>query len=136
MKQSQKGCLIIAVPIAAIVLFTGIYLSSKEKPAPEKSHISFAERGYSKTVDKYRLFVYSYTADTTLKEKEIEAELRRHAKERMHTAGRTTTVYYYGGSAPPERSFETTEQHLRFLDRYAAPAAVFMITQDGSLQDM
>lgn len=136
MKQSQKGYLIIALPIAAIVLFTGIYLSSKERPAPEKSPISFAERGYSKTDENYRLFVYSYTADTTLEEKEIEAELRRHAKERMHTAGRTTTLYYYESSAPPERTFQTTEQHRRFLEQYPAPSAVFMITQDGSLQDM
>lgn len=134
MKQSQKGCLIIALPIAAIILFTGIYLSSREEPAPEKSHISFAERGYSKTVDKYRLFVYSYSADTTLKEKEVEAELRRHAKERMHTSGRTTTVYYYEGHTPPERSFETTEQHRRFLDQYAAPDGTYMITQNGSVQ--
>ena len=136
MKQSQKGCLIIAVPMAAIIIFTGIYLASKEEPSSEHKDIHLVERGYTKSDDKYRLFVFSYTADDTLAEKKIKAELSRHAKNRMHTPGRTTTIYYYEGKHPPERTFGTTEQHRRFLDQYAAPAAVFMIMQDGSLQAM
>jgi len=136
---NAKGIVIsLAVMVAGLLLFTMLFNEeSDHDPAsdPEDTvSMYFARYGYTKGPDNYRLMVYWYAHESLWDDKMVRANLRRHAKNRMHTPGRTTTIYYYEGEHPPERTFRTTEQHRRFLDQYAAPAAVFMIMQDGSLQ--
>jgi len=133
-----KGIVIsIAVLVGLLTLFAIIFndeppINSKEQPK-ETPDIFFTEYGYTKGPDRYRLMVYEYMADSTLSKDTIQAHLRRHAKNRMHTPGRSTSIYYYDGKHPPKRTFRTAEKHRRFLNQYSKPAAVFMILPDGSL---
>jgi len=135
----SKGIVIkVAVIVGAILLFTMVFNEeSDHDPAsdPEDTvSMDFDRYGYTKGPDNYRLMVYWYAHESLWDDKMVRAKLGRHAKNRMHTPGRTTTIYYYEGKHPPNRTFRTTEEHRRFLDQYAAPAAVYMIMPDGSLQ--
>ena len=50
--------------------------------------VKFEEIGYYKSEDKYRCYAYTF-------DKDDEAQILKHAKQRIHTNGRTTQVYYF-----------------------------------------
>ena len=61
-----------------------IYSCSGDDP----NAVKLEQVGYHKDNDKNRCFAYTY-------DKDDEAQILQHAKQRMHTSGQITQVFYF-----------------------------------------
>ncbi len=142
---NAKGIVIALAAFMLVIMLFSVFLnetpesdyrppSTNQEQQEPKRKVLFNQVGYTKGPDRYRLFVYWVVADSTMEMNSIRPHLRRHASDRMHTSGRSTTVYYYLEDHPPERTFRTTKRHRDFLAQYDPPQAVYMILPNGTLQ--
>ena len=91
--------------------------------------VEYTEVGYTKE-GKERLKIISYSVqDSTVN---LDAEIRRHAKNQMHTQGHSTTLYYFKGKAPAI-SHSTISATRNALQSHRPPDKAFVILPNGKL---
>ena len=118
----QKSLLSLIILVLSLFILTGCFGGSSESIPPEKR---ITRVGYWK-MDNNRVFTYSIGSQVN------EAEVKRHARNAMHTSGKITYVFYYKSDTPNIPNPTTANSFDRALMITERVDAVYSFSKFGN----